>query len=145
MKKIVLLLIVILSFSLTFTGCYKPNSKITDKSTGTISVNQNNSKNTNMVFAKLPSPPVCKKITDIETINKVIDFINSSEKIPTENRDEAGWYMLITLTSPKGLRQYSVVGNKLTINDSCYKVSQDFIDNLEKLYYEIDAKEEGLS
>jgi len=100
--------------------------------------------NADMVFSKLPSPPMCKKTNDMVIIEKVIELINNAEKSPIENKVIKGWSMSINITSTDGIKFYSVCGNILTIDNSCYTISQDFIDNLEKIYNEIDIKEEKL-
>ncbi|HEX3037574.1 MAG TPA: hypothetical protein VHO94_01100 [Oscillospiraceae bacterium] len=51
--------------------------------------------------------------------------------------------MLVTVSLENGeIKQYSVIGDKLQIAKDCYKVSKDFIDNLEKLYDQMDIPEE---
>ncbi len=142
MKKLLLFLIVALSFS-CITGCGKLNSAKKNEDSNTSSVNQIKKEDRSMVFVNLSSSRKCKKINDQETIKTVLNFIDNSEKTPiVENEPRAGWVMLINLTTSDGLKQYSVIGNNLTIGDSCYKVSADFLNSLKTLYSQINVQEE---
>lgn len=138
MKKLLCVIIIILLCSSIFIGCSNHTSKKDIDSTKSIS----NTKDSSMVFVKLPSPPKCKKTDNAQIINKVIDFIDKSEKVSIANEDINGWYMLIKISTSEGLKEYSIVGNTLIIDKSYYQVSQDFIDNLEKIYNDIDSQEE---
>ena len=51
-----------------------------------------------MVIAKLPSPPVCKKIQDKTTMDKVLNYINTADKVPLEGETPIGWCFLISVS-----------------------------------------------
>ena len=71
MKRILLTLIAILFYNLVLIGCTISGS-LNTKPSNSITYD-----NATMVFAKLPSPPKCKKIDDIEIIKKIIYFIDN--------------------------------------------------------------------
>jgi D-mannonate dehydratase len=149
MKKIALAITVIMFCFLALLGCNKTdiNKQTKDISSAiaksSVANSSAKSENISMTFAKLPSPPTCKRIKDQQTIHKVIEYIDSYKKVSIENKNEKGWQILITATLPGGeIKQYSVIGEKLQIDKDCYKISKDFIDNLEKLYDQIDVPEE---
>lgn len=148
MKKIALAIAAIM-FCLALFGCSNTdtNKQVKDVSSSvaksSTTKSSTKSENISMTFAKLPSPPKCKKTKDQETIHKVIEYIYYYKKVPIENKNEKGWQMLITVSLPNGnIKQYSVIGDKLQIDKSCYKISKDLINNLEKLYNQMDVPEE---
>ena len=144
MKKITLAITAVVFCILALFGCNKTGMNTQEKNVSSSSANSSVKKeNIYMTFAKLPSPPKCKKVKDQATINKVTEYIDSYEKVPIENRKEKGGQILITITLPEGkMKQYTVVGDKLQIDNACYKVSKNLISDLEKLYDQIDVPEE---
>ncbi len=149
MKKIALAITAVVLCILALFGCNKTGMNIQEKNVSSSAANSSvtdssvKKENIYMTFAKLPSPPKCKKVKDQATINKVTEYIDSYEKVPIENRKEKGGQILITITLPEGkMKQYTVVGDKLQIDNACYKVSKNLISDLEKLYDQIDVPEE---
>jgi hypothetical protein len=149
MKKIALAITAVVLCILALFGCNKTGMNIQEKNVSSSAANSSvtdssvKKENIYMTFAKLPSPPKCKKVKDQATINKVTEYIDSYEKVPIENRKEKGGQILITITLPEGkMKQYTVVGDKLQIDNACYKISKNLISDLEKLYDQIDVPEE---
>lgn len=132
-KKIVAVCLIISSLFI-FSSCSQKNSSMKE--------NQTQIDSEEMIFAKLPSPPKYKKINDKETINKIINFIDSAEKTPINN-NEKGWYILISLNTKEGTKQYSIINDTLSINGSKYKVNKEFVKDLEALYNEININEKN--
>lgn len=149
MKKIALAITAVVLCILALFGCNKTGMNTQEKNVSSSAANSSvtdssvKKENIYMTFAKLPSPPKCKKVKDQATINKVTEYIDSYEKVPIENRKEKGGQILITITLPEGkMKQYTVVGDKLQIDNACYKISKNLISDLEKLYDQIDVPEE---
>lgn len=91
MKKITLAITAILFCFLALFGCN--NKQATDVSSSVAKSNaakSSASENITMTFAKLPSPPKCKKTDNQETIHKVIEYIDHYKKVPIENKNEKG-------------------------------------------------------
>lgn len=96
-----------------------------------------------LIFAKLPSPPQSKTITNPQAIDEILKFIEESPKEKTESSEENGWYIMISVTQPEESKKISVLGNTLTVDGVCYKVNDDFVKGLEELYDKADVKEEA--
>lgn len=84
-----------------------------------------------------------KFIWKITAVAFCVFVLFGCSNINTITQKEKGWQILITITQPTGkIKQYSVIDDKLKIDHGYYKVSKDFINNLEKLYAQIDTPEE---
>lgn len=149
MKKTALKLTALVFCFLMLFGCSQTDNNKQETRVGSVVISSaaaNSSvkkEELSMTFAKLPSPPKCKKIKDQETIHKILEYIENYKKVSIDNQKEKGWQILITATQPEGtIKQYSVIGDKLKIDNECYKVSEDFISNLEGFYEQIDVPEE---
>lgn len=144
MRKFALFAVVIMFCFLFLASCNKSVAKNEDKSTGTSITDSSEKKaDISMTFAKLPSPPKCKKTNDSETIRKITDYMDGYEKVSSGNQDIKGWQMLVTVTLSDGNRkQYSVIGDMLKIDNTWYRINDDFKSKLEKLYDQMDVPEE---
>lgn len=95
-----------------------------------------------MVIAKLPSPPVCKKIQDKAAMDKILHYIDAADKVPLEKKRQGGWYFLINVSEPgEDSYQISCCANLLVVKGVDYQVSDGFQDGLEAIYNEIPVKE----
>lgn len=98
-----------------------------------------------VVFTKLPSPPTRKKITNPTEVKEICDFITSNVgeqiKVYTENESRpAGWFIFLNFSNGTMLSNNG--GNKIEINNTVYRVEDDFIDKLISFYYSAEEPEE---
>ena len=97
-----------------------------------------------VVFTKLPSPPTRKRITNPDEVKAIFDYIhnNTGELIKTygENDDRpAGWTVFLRFSDGT---QVSNEGENILINNSVYKVNNDFFDGLIAMYNSAEEQEE---
>lgn len=95
---------------------------------------------TSLTFIKYPSPPKSKTTTEASTIKEIIKYIDGGKSIPIKNDGTKGWNILINLSDGT---QISVLGNTLKVNDSFYKVSDEYTDGLLKIYNNMNVEEKS--
>ncbi len=134
MKRLILIL---LTSILIFSGCANAKSVSVDNTKGKFNINDVD----NLKIITLPSPPKEKTITKKEDIKKVIDLINSIKKEHIKQNDKNGWSILIKI---EGKEKHSICfsGGKVEIDNLWYKINNNDIDKIEKLYHELDYKED---
>lgn len=136
MKKVISLL-AILCCIIVATGCTNEKTYAKEKNTTIM--------NEEVVFVKMPSPPKCKVIKDNENISKIVGVLDDAKKTKIDNKNENGWYILITVKNKQRTKQYTVIGNTLSVDGISYKVKDNFLTDLEAIYNEIDVKEQDYS
>lgn len=131
MKKLLFTLFIIL---LLFYGCESKTVETKDS----ISITDVDS----LTITALPSPPQIKTIENKDEIEKIINHINSINKSNIEEDNINGWEFLI---KTKGNKEHliSLVGDKININGTFYKVSKDELSKFRDLYNSLEAKEEN--
>lgn len=88
----------------------------------------------------LPSPPKIKYIDKEEDIERIAKFLNSIDYVKIKEQAIGGWQYKIDIG---GIRSYSIsfIGDKIEYNKKWYKVDEDTIDEMKKLYESLEYKE----
>lgn len=114
--------------------------------------NKLTSKNLNLVDSSnikevtirvMPSPPKEKVIDNTEDIKKIVDYINSIKVKNKKQEVYKGWEVSVILKSDK---EYSIyfTGNNINIDGIQYTVDSKTIENIKKLYNDLNYEEENV-
>lgn len=114
--------------------------------------NKLTSKNLNLVdssnikevtISVMPSPPKEKVIDNTEDIKKIVDYINSIKVKNKKQEVYKGWEVSVILKSDK---EYSIyfTGNNINIDGIQYTVDSKTIENIKKLYNDLNYEEENV-
>lgn len=87
-----------------------------------------------LLFAKLPSPPQCKRTTDRQEVENIVQLINNVKKESIANPNENGWEIMIVVTTPTQSQTIYLLGEKLNIGGQYYKVNVDLKEELIEEY-----------
>lgn len=91
----------------------------------------------------MPSPPKEKLINKTEDVKKIVDYINSIKVKNKKQEVYKGWEVSIILKSDKEYNIY-FTGNNINIDGIQYTVDNKTIENIKKLYSDLNYEEENV-
>ena len=135
MKKLIIL---VLFVPMILLGCTSEKNISSNLDTPKIILNTDI---TSIEFIKLGQPAYIKKFADLDNMTKITDKL---KKIQLNNKlDEAykGWVFSLTLIG-ENKQTILFLGDKIYIDSSWYSVDKEVVDDIEKLYKDVNCNEE---
>ena len=96
---------------------------------------------TSIQFINLGQPTYIKKVTDLENMTKIIDKLKKIKLNEKLDETYKGWVFSLTLIG-ENKQTILFLGDKININSSWYSVDEAVVDDIEKLYKDVNCNEE---
>ncbi|STE73766.1 Uncharacterised protein [Clostridium botulinum] len=106
-----------------------------------VKLNINNIKRIDVI--KLPVPPKKKVVTKKEDIVEIINFINSIQLLEEINDPVKGWIYTINIYNNSNNTNNTIefLGDKINIYNKWYKINDNNLEKLRKIYKDLNYEQ----